>query len=176
MSEEIKSGHWKNNFNFDHLGSHDHIALSENKKDLVAKILSFHKKPSKDLKGNDCVVMTAKLQLVDGREIKPMIINKTNFRALIKAYKSEDVKDFIGKYVSIWVKPNVMNGESGLRFRDFAPSVNIELKPISTKEEYERAAKRYNLDGNLDFVKKHMAVSQEAETAIIELAKSLKVE
>jgi len=171
MSEEIKSGHWKNNFQFDHLGSHDHIALSKDGKDLIAKIISFHKKPSKDLKGKDCIVTIAKLQLQNGKEIKPMIINKTNFRALIKAYKSEDIADFIGKYVAIFIKPNVMNGESGLRFREFAPSLEL---PDIIPSEYERAALRYLEEGNMDFTRKHRKISAEQETAIIELSKTLK--
>lgn len=173
---EITEGHWKLNFNYKYLGSQDLTVYAPNGKDLIVKILSFNKElvEGENGKKDNCVV--AELCLVDGTKIKSMIINKTNFKAMATAFKSENVKDYIGKHVAIFAKPNVWNGServTALRLREVAPK--ITLKEI-TESEYERAAIQYNTEGNLDLVKKHRTISAEQETAIIELSKTLKVE
>jgi len=173
---EIKEGHWKLNFNYKYLGSQDLTVYAPNGNDLVVKILSFNRElvEGENGKKDNCVV--AGLCLVDGTKIKSMIINKTNFKAMATAFKSENVKDYIGKHVAIFAKPNVWNGServTALRLRESAPA--IALKEIA-ESEYQKAAEYYAKNGNIDAFKTKRSISIEAENAIIELSKTLTIE
>lgn len=170
---KIESGHWKLHFDYKYLGSQDMTVLMPNGDDLQARIVSLHKEivEGESGKKDNCII--AELELLDGTKIKPMIVNKTNFKNAALMFKSEDVKDFIGKVVYIYVKHKVWNGKeyvSALRFRDSLQK--IELRPIA-ENELEKAAKHYAKNGNLDAFRQKRLISQEVEQSIIELSKTL---
>jgi hypothetical protein len=160
--------HWKVNFNYKHLGSHDFPLLSKKGKDLVLTIKRFYREevvgPSK--KAEMCNIVEFK---EDG--VKDMIVNKTNFNNLTDAFGTPNARAYLGQKVAVYVDHNVRSqgGEivSALRFRTFKPKV--EKTPI-TEDEMIKAARYYAKVGNLDRWHEQRVITPEQEQQIKEAA------
>lgn len=165
-------GHWKTNFNYKYLGSHDIPELVQNGKDLIVVIKEFYTETVKNERTeDDCIIAE-----FTNPAIKPMIINKTNFKNLSVAFGSTSALDFIGKSVAIYIKPNVWNGSEkadALRIRDILPVVEI---PNLVESEIQSAVNFYSKYGNLVKFKEKRTISEEQEKRIIELSESQKSE
>ena len=74
-------------------------------------------------------------------ECKPMVLNKTNTKTLIKIFGSSDPKNCIGKKITLYVAPVKVAGKAttGIRIKEFVEAtVKCEdcgnvIKPASTK-------------------------------------------
>lgn len=120
MSEQKKT-HWKRLQNPDYLGAY---ALDEGK-DLIATIraVQVERVTGADGKKEDCTV----IHFMEPN-IKPMICNVTNAKAIAKLYKTPYVEEWQGRKVQIFVDQVKAFGEivEALRIRPFIPKVAVK--------------------------------------------------
>jgi hypothetical protein len=121
------NGHWKKQFNYDYLGSYS----LDGKKEAVVTItkLDTDKVTGQQGRKEDCFV-------VYFQEFnKPMILNRTNAKAIEKVAGSGLVQDWAGTQVTLYVEQGVKAfGEvvDALRIRDKKPSRQKMTKDIET--------------------------------------------
>ena len=113
MAEHI---HWKSTCNTKYLGAY---ALDDGK-DMIVTIDDVKQETITGAKGEkeDCVVLYFK------GDIKPMILNKTNMKAIAKVCGSPYIDDWVGKNIQLYGEMVSAFGETGLalRVRTFAPN------------------------------------------------------
>ena len=124
---------WKKIYTSDYLGSWD----LETEGDVVVTIEFFK---LDRVQANESIqskqdVITLKFREFD----KPMIINRTNAKAITKVTGSYDMKDWIGKRVSLYTKLVKAFGEEvmALRIRSIAPKPKAKAK--LTDERFQKA-------------------------------------
>lgn len=143
--EEKKQTHWKKEFDYKYLGAHDLLPGE-------SKILTIKETKSEMVKGPDgkekeCFVAN----FLEGG--KPMIMNKTNCKAIEKVYQTPYVEDWSGKKVIIYAQSGVKAfGEivDALRIKKENPDVNThaeitalyEIKKDSIPKEQKAAVLR----------------------------------
>lgn len=145
MAEQVKT-HWKKMFNYDYLGSYSFndgetkvLTIANIKKEMVTGTGG---------KKEQCTICTFR------ESEKPMILNRTNCKAITKAYNTPHVEDWIGKRISIFVQQGIKVGTEttdGLRIKDQIPGNEItsaQLKDLLlfkitalTEKEVENAQK-----------------------------------
>lgn len=121
------NGHWKKQFNYDYLGSYS----LDGKKEAVVTItkLDTDKVTGQQGRKEDCFVVYFK------EFDKPMILNRTNAKAIEKVAGSGLVQDWAGTQVTLYVEQGVKAfGEvvDALRIRDKKPSRQKMTKEIET--------------------------------------------
>ncbi len=121
------NGHWKKQFNYDYLGSYS----LDGKKEAVVTItkLDTDKVTGQQGRKEDCFVVYFK------EFDKPMILNRTNAKAIEKVSGSGLVEDWAGTQVTLYVEQGVKAfGEivDALRIRDKKPSRQKMTKEIET--------------------------------------------
>ena len=110
-------GHWKKQFNYDFLGSYS----LDGKREATATVtkMGTEKVTGQQGRKEDCFVVHFK------EFDKPMILNRTNAKAIEKVAGSGLVQDWIGTQVTLYVEKGVKAfGEvvDALRIRDKKPS------------------------------------------------------
>tara|TARA_R110002050_G_scaffold104327_5_gene213744 strand:- start:3165 stop:3644 length:480 start_codon:yes stop_codon:yes gene_type:complete len=110
------NGHWKKQFNYDYLGSYS----LDGKKEVVVTIdkLAQDKVTGQQGRKEDCFVVFYK------EFDKPMILNRTNAKAIEKVAGSGLIEDWKGNQVTLYVESGVKAfGEvvDALRIRDSKP-------------------------------------------------------
>ena len=120
-------GHWKKQFNYDYLGSYS----LDGKKEVVVTIkkLDTDKVVGQQGRKEDCFVVYF------NEFDKPMILNRTNAKAIEKVVGSGLVQDWMGTQVTLYVEKGVKAfGEvvDALRIRDKKPSRQQMTKEIET--------------------------------------------
>jgi hypothetical protein len=121
------NGHWKKQFNYDYLGSYS----LDGKKEMVVTIvgLDTDKVTGQQGRKEDCFV-------VYFQEFnKPMILNRTNAKAIEKVSGSGLVENWVDVQVTLYVEQGVKAfGEvvDALRIRDKKPSRQKMTKDIET--------------------------------------------
>jgi len=114
------NGHWKKQFNYDYLGSYS----LDGKKEVVVSIFGVGtaKVTGQSGRKEDCFV-------VNFNEFdKPMILNRTNARAIEKVAGSGLVEDWVGVGVTLYVEKGVK------AFGDVVDALRIrDRKPTETK-------------------------------------------
>ena len=120
-------GHWKKQFNYDYLGSYS----LDGKKEAVVTIkkLDTDKVTGQQGRKEDCFVVYF------NEFDKPMILNRTNAKAIEKVAESGLVEDWIGVQVTLYVEKGVKAfGEvvDALRIRDKKPTRQTMTKDIET--------------------------------------------
>ena len=121
------NGHWKKQFNYDYLGSYS----LDGKKEALVTItkLDTDKVTGQQGRKEDCFVVCFK------EFDKPMILNRTNAKAIEKVAGSGLVQDWVGTQVTLYVEQGVKAfGEivDALRIRDKKPSRQKMTKEIET--------------------------------------------
>jgi len=116
-----KKTHWKKMTDTNYLGSWD-----VDEENLVLKIKEVKEemlKPSPQAQEEKCIVA-----YFEGT--KPMILNKTNCKAIEKRTGSAFIEDWIGKEITIYVAKVKAFGEmhDALRVQDFAPKKKQKAK------------------------------------------------
>ena len=120
-------GHWKKQFNYDYLGSYS----LDGKKEAIVTIskLDTDKVTGQQGRKEDCFVVYFK------EFDKPMILNRTNAKAIEKVAGSGLVENWIGTQVTLYVEQGVKAfGEvvDALRIRDKKPTRQKMTKEIET--------------------------------------------
>lgn len=114
--ETKEKTHWKKNFNYDYMGAY---SLPDGK-DVVVTIKSTRKEEVTGANGKkeECFVC----YFTDSD--KPMILNRTNCRAIEKLYGTGFVEDWPGKKIQLYAAKVKAFGDvtDALRVRDFKPS------------------------------------------------------
>lgn len=106
--------HWKKAFNPNYLGAY---AMDGTDKVLTIARVASEKVRNTDGKEEEVLVLHWK------EKEKPMILNKTNSKAVAKVAKSNYIEDWVNVRISIYTSNVRAFGESvdALRIRDFAP-------------------------------------------------------
>jgi len=121
------NGHWKKQFNYDYLGSYS----LDGKREVVVTVkgVGTAKVTGQSGRKEDCFV-------VNFNEFdKPMILNRTNAKAIEKVSGSGLVEDWIGTRVALYVEKGVKafgDVVDALRIRDKKPSLTKMTKEIET--------------------------------------------
>ena len=125
------NGHWKKQFNYDYLGSYS----LDGKKEVVVSIkgVGTAKVTGQAGRKEDCFV-------VHFNEFdKPMILNRTNAKAIEKVASSGLIQDWVGKQVTLYVENGVKAfGEvvDALRIRDKKPNKQSMSTEIYDQMEF----------------------------------------
>lgn len=118
-------GHWKKQFNYDYLGSYS----LDGKREVVVSIkgVGAAKVTGQNGRKEDCFV-------VHYNEMdKPMILNRTNAKAIEKVAGSGLVEDWVGVRVTLYVEKGVKafgDVVDALRVRDRKPSQSKMTKEV----------------------------------------------
>lgn len=117
--------HWKKFINPDYLGAYSLDNGQGGYSDIVATIASVKVEnvTGADGKKEDCMVMRFKETRIGTVDMKPMIVNVTNAKALEKLFKTPYVEDWSGRKVSIGVESVKAFGDvvDALRIRKTLP-------------------------------------------------------
>ena len=124
----MEKTHWKKKFNYDYLGSY---SLSDGQ-DLILTIQDVKNEMVTGDKGakEECVVCYFQ------EKQKPMILNRTNCKAIEKAYSTPFIEEWKGKKIQIYVAQVSAFGEvvDALRVRPKQPKIEKpELMPGTDK-------------------------------------------
>lgn len=117
--------HWKKLTNPDYLGSYAFTSGEE--KILTIKSISEELVTSSDGKKEQCMV--AKFY----ENEKPLILNKTNCKAITKLYKTPYIEEWNNRKIQLFVDKVRAFGEvvEALRIRPFVPKINTaEANPV----------------------------------------------
>lgn len=114
---------WKTFFDYQFLGSHD---LEDVKSKPIFTIHQLKTEKVKDTTGKEEVVLVCYFA---EKNVKPMILNKTNCKTIEKLYNSPHVEDWLGKRIQLQVKRLKAFGEmtNALRVCDFIPKSEAEV-------------------------------------------------
>ena len=98
----MEKTHWKQNFNYDYLGSYSLadgkevvLTMAATKKELVT---------GGDGKKKECFICYFK-EKADW--IKPMILNRTNCKTIEKMYGTPYIEEWAGKQITIYIQSGV---------------------------------------------------------------------
>jgi hypothetical protein len=146
--------HWRVFHPTDHLGSHDF----EDGERKIATIKFGGRKMVKDSKGREenCLVLQWK-----DKDLKPMILNVTNSKAVAKVAGSDFVEDWAGVTVELYTTMVNAFGEDmeAVRIMQTAPKVSKpELTP-DHKRWPEALAKMERGETDVQSMRKHWKVS-----------------
>jgi hypothetical protein len=168
MSEE--KTHWKNNFNYDYLGSY---SLAPTNKDVVLTI--SHVVANQEVKGENgksdfCYV--AYFKEAD-KWVKPMILNKTNCKVLEKLY-TPYIEDWRNILIKVGISKIKVKGEEmdALRVRAIKPVVT---KPnlLPDTEAWTNVVHHMTNEGvTLERIKNRYDIAQDVEQKLLEETKS----
>tara|TARA_B100000795_G_C22563417_1_gene347256 strand:+ start:38 stop:526 length:489 start_codon:yes stop_codon:yes gene_type:complete len=120
-------GHWKKQFNYDYLGSYS----LDGKREVVVTVkgVGTAKVTGQSGRKEDCfVVYFTEMN-------KPMILNRTNAKAIEKVSGSGMVEDWVGTRVTLFVEKGVKafgDVVDALRIRDRKPSMSKMTKEVET--------------------------------------------
>jgi len=121
------NGHWKKQFNYDYLGSYS----LDGKREMVVSIkgVGSAKVTGQNGRKEDCFVVYY------NEMDKPMILNRTNAKAIEKVAGSGLVEDWVGVRVTLYVEKGVKafgDVVDALRIRDKKPSQSKMTKEVET--------------------------------------------
>lgn len=123
--ETLTKTHWKKLFNYDYLGSYSFTT----KEDKILTIKSLKKEDVTGTGGKKENLLVCRFK----ENEKPMILNRTNCKAITKAYGTPNVEDWIGKRIAVYVLDGIKVGNEvtdGLRIRSEAPGEEITLQML----------------------------------------------
>lgn len=154
--------HWKKEFNYDYMGSY---SLPEGK-DVIMTIKETRKEKvtGQNGKKEDCFVC----YFVESD--KPMILNRTNCKAIERIYKSPYIEEWPGLRVQIGIDTVSAFGESveALRIRTFKPA---PVKPV----DYSQAEAKLKACITLDELRvTFTSLTQDEQAATFNLKDTLK--
>ena len=133
---EQKPKHWKEHFKYDYLGSYS-FDEGEKEKVLTIKIVEKRKVVGTGGKKEDLLIC----DFVEKE--KPMILNRTNCKAIQKAYNNPYPEQWAGKRIAIYVDHNVRFGSEtteGLRVKDQIPGNEISAQQLIDLYELKKDA------------------------------------
>ena len=158
MSEKT---HWKKMFNYAYLGAQD----LQKGVDLVGTITAVKVEQVKGTggKSEDCSVIHWK------ESIKPMIMNRTNAKAITKALDTPYVEEWEGGKVSIYIQTGIQafgTTTDGLRIRD--KKVSSKPTKASLRTEIGNALKLVEDQSAVDMQIDELKATKEAKEDTLE--------
>lgn len=134
--------HWRKVHKSDHLGSADLEEMQEEGKRLVFTIKHVKQEVNTTVAGRKGDFNVAYFI----EDIKPLVLNATNSKALIKLYKlSGFVEDWVNLRIEVYVQSGVKDPSggktTGVRIRSIIPKEEVKAKPVFTEENFEKACK-----------------------------------
>ena len=93
--------HWKNLANYDYLGAYSLEGIAT-EVTLTIKSIKKERVTANGGASEDCIVAYFEETKVDGVEVKPMVLNKTNCKTIEKVYNTGDVEEWLGKKITIF--------------------------------------------------------------------------
>ena len=93
--------HWKNLANYDYLGAYSLEGVAT-EVTLTIKSIKKERVTANGGASEDCIVAYFEETKVDGVEVKPMVLNKTNSKTIEKIYNTGDVEEWLGKKITIF--------------------------------------------------------------------------
>ena len=121
------NGHWKKQFNYDYLGSYS----LDGKREVVVTVKGVGTAMVTGQSGRKESCFVVYFNEFD----KPMILNRTNAKAIEKVSGSGLVEDWVGTRVTLYVEKGVKafgDVVDALRIRDKKPSMTKMTKEIET--------------------------------------------
>ena len=120
--------HWKKLTNPDYLGAYS-LASGDGYEEKIVKITMVRQEKVTGPDGKQEMCMVA--HLADG--LKPMILNRTNCKAIEKVVGSSFIEDWAGHCVTVYVAKVKAFGEvvDALRIRPTKPKAKEPAKPIT---------------------------------------------
>ncbi len=163
---EQEKTHWKKQFNYDYLGAY---SIPTEGGDLVLTIKEVGgKEKVKDAKGQESELPVIRFA---EKGAKPLILNKTNAKAIQKVYGSPFMEDWIGKKIALY--STIVNAfgtdTDAIRVRQFKPLekvVDITAAAASLKSATTLA--------DLETKYKSLSKDEMYNKDVIELVKTLK--
>lgn len=135
--------HWKTQFNYQWLGAY---SLPDGK-DIALTI--------REMKREEVVGMSGKKELLlvayFAENVKPMVVNKTNCKALEKLFRTPLIEDWAGKQIQVGASRVDAFGDKvdALRIRPFAPKPPGDERPtVETGSFVWNSAVDYLKGGN----------------------------
>lgn len=160
--ETTEKTHWKKQFNFNYMGAY---SLPEGKDQVVTiKLMKKEKVKNQQGKEEECFVC----YFTDSD--KPMILNKTNCKAIEKLHGTAFIEDWAGKKIQLYSAKVKAFGEvtDALRIRDTKPMEQfdnreaiIALNDCKTRTE-------------LQDIWKKLSKQSQSDTEVIQLKETLK--
>ena len=162
--------HYRKAFNSPYLSSADIVEPTV----LTISHVRFETDKTKKTKEFFNTAYFKEKDLRPGEPLKPMVLNAGNSRIMRGFTGSSFLEDWNNVNVTIYVDPHVKFGRDvreGLRLSTEQPKMSKpELLPDT--EAWTRAIDAYKRDDNLKTVEKHMEISKENRTKLIEEAKN----
>ena len=158
--------HWKKNNDSRYISGEDlHASLKGLKPEMIVQIVSFKDADTFDQKSQKDLTKTGlNLQELNGAYLyKPVILNNTNAKFLIKEFGSEYIEDWFGKPFVIYAHQDRRHGYVA-RFKKYYPNqaatpqppqaspedIKTVLEQIDLQTDIEGLGKYYlGLDSNL---------------------------
>ena len=163
--------HWKKRFNYDYLGSYS----LPNEKNVVLTISNVVSKSVVGPTGSkeDCLTIEFS-EKADW--IKPMILNRTNAKAIEKISGSGYIEDWTGVAVEIYIQKNVKafgNTVDALRIMPrkpvtTKPNLDINSDYVNQLVQYVKSGKA-TMDQCIIQAKKTYTISKETEVELLKL-------
>lgn|SRR5690625_2451064 len=157
--------HWRTFHPTKYVGSQD---FDENEEKIVTIDRAEHEKVEAEKgRSDDCLVVHFK-----EREVKPLIVNVTNSKAIAKVSGSHYIEDWAGTRIALFTMPVSAFGEQvmAVRVRQTAPKVSKpRMNPDHPKWE-EVISKIQSGAATIGTVEKHYLLSGVARTMLEEAA------
>ena len=162
--------HWKKNFDYNFLGSHDlYNEAKETYNEYTFTIDKAGMTDATDQNGQESKVLAVWFEQAD----KPMILNKTNCKNIEIATKQHDTDKWKGKHVIVYVQKGVRafgTTTDALRIKPFLGRLELPALP---EDKLQLAAQRFK-QGKIAAVQKKFKISEAQMKQIEQLAKELK--
>ena len=162
--------HWKKNFDYNFLGSHD--LFNDSKGDYDQHTFTIDKAgvtKATDQNGQASEVLAVGFDQADN----PMILNKTNCKNIEIATKQHDTDKWKGQNIIVYVQKGVRafgTTTDALRIKPFLGRIELPTLP---EDKLQLAAQRFK-QGKIEAVKKKFKISEAQMKQIEQLAKELK--
>ncbi|MEG0889904.1 MAG: hypothetical protein RSH25_15675 [Bacteroides sp.] len=135
--------HWKTQFNYKWLGAY---CLPDGK-DIILTIKEMKREEVAGTSGKKELLLVAYFH----EAVKPMVVNKTNCKALEKLFKTPIIEDWSGKQMQVGASRVDAFGDKvdALRVRPFLPKVGEDVRPtIETGSAVWNSSIDYLKSGN----------------------------
>lgn len=166
----MEKTHWKKQFNYDYLGSY---SLPEGR-DVVLTIKSTSKKQVMGANGKkeECFVCDF-IEQGTRDWIKPMILNRTNCKAITKLYGTPYIEEWAGKKIQIGIELVSAFGDTtdALRIRNILPDAKRIAELLPNTPQWAQAVEYLKKTGNtIEAIQKKYAISEDNKQKLMEEA------
>lgn len=148
----MEKTNWKNLANYDYLGAYSIEGTGLDEIVLTIKDLKRERVTAQGGTSDDCIVAYFEEKTYkDKVVVKPMVLNKTNCKAITEVYKTPFIEDWIGKKIIIYATETKMGREivSCLRVKKELPKEKVYTCAICgqviDKKVYDGSIAKYGI-------------------------------